>query len=235
MPLICTENLTRIYRPGQGEVKALSGVSLSIEAGEMAAVTGDSGSGKTTLMNLLGCMDRPSAGRYWLDGQDVSRLSDAELARIRNRRIGFVFQRFHLIPSMTALENAALPLVYRGRSAAQRAEAAAEALRRVGLGDRMDHRPCELSGGQQQRTAIARALAGDPQLLLADEPTGNLDRDSADAVMALFESLHREGRTLLLITHDPLIAARCKRVITIRAGRIAADSGGVYCTPGGRL
>jgi ABC-type lipoprotein export system ATPase subunit len=207
-------------RPGGGDVRALDGVSLRIERGELLAIVGASGSGKSTLMNVLGLLDRPSDGRYLLDGRDVADLGVAELARLRNRRIGFVFQAFHLLPRTSALENVELPLLYSDRESIQ--GLGRRALEAVGLADRMDHRPSELSGGQQQRVAIARALVNEPDLLLADEPTGNLDAASADEVMAIFHRLHAAGRTIVLITHDAALAAVCSRVIHLDRGRIAA-------------
>jgi ABC-type lipoprotein export system ATPase subunit len=208
-------------RPGGGEpVRALNEVSLCIERGELVGIVGASGSGKSTLMNVLGLLDRPSAGRYLLDGEDVAGLGVNELARLRNRRIGFVFQAFHLMPRTSALENVELPLLYSDRKSIR--GLGRSALEAVGLADRIDHRPSELSGGQQQRVAIARALVNDPDLLLADEPTGNLDARSAGEIMALFEALHEAGRTIVLITHDPALAAHCERIVHIEDGRIAA-------------
>jgi len=207
-------------RPGGAPVQALQGVSLRIERGELVAVTGASGSGKSTLMNVLGLLDRPTAGRYRLDGEDVSGLGVDALARLRNRRIGFVFQAFHLLPRTSALENVELPLLYSDRAAIQ--GLGRRALEAVGLADRVDHRPGELSGGQQQRVAIARALVNEPDLLLADEPTGNLDEGSAAEVLAIFKSLHEAGRTIVVVTHDPGVAAHCERVLRLEAGRLAA-------------
>jgi ABC-type lipoprotein export system ATPase subunit len=207
-------------RPGGGDVRALDGVSLRIERGDFVAIVGASGSGKSTLMNVLGLLDRPSDGRYLLDGRDVADLGVAELARLRNRRIGFVFQAFHLLPRTSALENVELPLLYSDRESIK--DLGRRALEAVGLADRMDHRPSELSGGQQQRVAIARALVNEPDLLLADEPTGNLDPASAGEVMAIFHRLHEAGRTLVLITHDAALAAACSRVIHLDRGRITA-------------
>jgi ABC-type lipoprotein export system ATPase subunit len=208
-------------RPGGGEpVQALDEVSLRIERGELVGIVGASGSGKSTLMNVLGLLDRPSAGRYLLDGEDVAGLGVNELARLRNRRIGFVFQAFHLMPRTSALENVELPLLYSDRKSIRGLGRAA--LEAVGLADRIDHRPSELSGGQQQRVAIARALVNDPDLLLADEPTGNLDTRSAGEIMALFEALHEAGRTIVLITHDPALAAHCERIVHLEDGRVAS-------------
>jgi ABC-type lipoprotein export system ATPase subunit len=213
--------ICRTYRrPGGEPVEALRDVSLRIERGDFLAVVGSSGSGKSTLMNVLGLLDRPDAGRYLLDGQDVDGLDVDGQARLRNRRIGFVFQAFHLLPRTSALDNVELPLVYSER--AEIAGLGRRALERVGLADRVDHRPSELSGGQQQRVAIARALVNEPDLLLADEPTGNLDARSAAEVLALFEALHRAGGTIVLVTHDPAVAARCGRVARIEGGRIVS-------------
>jgi putative ABC transport system ATP-binding protein len=204
-------------RSGSAPVQALKDVS---QRGELVAVTGASGSGKSTLMNVLGLLDRPTAGRYRLDGEDVSHLDVNALARLRNRRIGFVFQAFHLLPRTSALENVELPLLYSDRAAIQ--GLGRRALEAVGLADRVDHRPGELSGGQQQRVAIARALVNEPDLLLADEPTGNLDERSAAEILAIFRSLHAAGRTIVIVTHDPGVAAHCERVVRLEAGRLAA-------------
>ncbi|HEY2290095.1 MAG TPA: ABC transporter ATP-binding protein [Thermoanaerobaculia bacterium] len=208
-------------RPGGAPVRALNGVSLRIERGELVAITGASGSGKSTLMNVLGLLDRPTAGHYRLDGEDVSDLGVDALARLRNRRIGFVFQAFHLLPRTSALENVELPLLYSDRAAIQ--GLGRRALEAVGLADRVDHRPGELSGGQQQRVAIARALVNEPDLLLADEPTGNLDEGSAAEILAIFRSLHAAGRTIVIVTHDPAVAAHCERILRLEAGRLTAD------------
>jgi putative ABC transport system ATP-binding protein len=217
--MIELQGIGRTYRrPGGEPVEALRDVSLRIDRGEFVGIVGTSGSGKSTLMNVLGLLDRPDAGRYLLDGEDVSSLDPDRQARARNRRIGFVFQVFHLLPRTSALENVELPLVYSDR--AEIAGLGRRALESVGLADRVDHRPSELSGGQQQRVAIARALVNEPDLLLADEPTGNLDSRSAAEVLAVFESLNREGRTIVLVTHDPAVAARCGRVARIEGGRI---------------
>lgn len=189
------------------------------------AIIGHSGSGKSTLMNMLGCLDVPTSGEYWLHGQDVSALSDDELSDIRNREIGFIFQGFNLIPNLTALENVELPLIYRGVSKSVREELSVEALKKVGLEHRMDHKPSEMSGGQQQRVAIARAIAQAPPVILADEPTGNLDSNSTKEIMDILKGLHKEGRTVILITHDNEIAAQAKRVIKIRDGKVESDSG----------
>jgi ABC-type lipoprotein export system ATPase subunit len=218
--MIELQGIGRTYRrPGGDAVVALDGVSLRIERGDFLAIVGTSGSGKSTLMNVLGLLDRPDAGRYLLDGQDVAGLDVDAQARVRNRRIGFVFQAFHLLPRATALENVELPLVYSDR--ADIAGLGRRALEQVGLGDRVEHRPSELSGGQQQRVAIARALVNEPDLLLADEPTGNLDAKSAAEVLSVFETVNRAGRTIVLVTHDPNVAAHCARVARIEAGRIA--------------
>lgn len=218
--LIDIRELSKIYRAGPHEIRALDSVSLTVRPGEFVAVVGHSGSGKSTLMNILGCLDTPDEGEYRLEGRLISTLGDRELSAIRNRRIGFVFQGFHLIPGLDALENVELPLIYRGMGREERRRAAADCLSRVGLGDRMRHRPGEMSGGQQQRVAIARAIAARPSLVLADEPTGNLDTASGEEVMDILEELHREGRTIILITHDRDIAARAGRTVEIRDGRL---------------
>jgi putative ABC transport system ATP-binding protein len=222
-PLIALENVARTYRMGDVEVPALGGVSLSIERGEFVAVMGSSGSGKSTLMNLLGCLDRPDTGRYRLDGREVSVLSRDELAAVRNRTIGFVFQSFNLLSRTSSLENVELPLLYAGVPAAQRHARASAALQRVGLGARLDHHPSQLSGGQQQRVAIARALVNEPRLVLADEPTGNLDSRTSIEVMALLQQLGDAGLTVVLVTHEPDIAAYAGRVITLRDGHLESD------------
>ena len=206
-------------------MRALDHVSLTIDEQEFVAIIGHSGSGKSTLMNMLGCLDVPTSGEYWLHGQDVSALSDDELSDIRNREIGFIFQGFNLIPNLTALENVELPLIYRGVSKSVREELSVEALKKVGLEHRMDHKPSEMSGGQQQRVAIARAIAQAPPVILADEPTGNLDSNSTKEIMDILKGLHKEGRTVILITHDNEIAAQAKRVIKIRDGKVESDSG----------
>jgi putative ABC transport system ATP-binding protein len=223
-PLIRAERLDRVYRIGTTSVHALRGVDLTVRRGEMVAIMGASGSGKSTLMNLLGCLDAPTSGVYWLNGVRVDQLGKNGLAEVRNREIGFVFQGFHLLARTSALENVELPLLY-DRSGKRRAPAAeAEAaLRRVGLGDRMEHQPTELSGGQQQRVAIARALVTRPSLLLADEPTGNLDTRTSMEILALFQELNREGMTTVLVTHERDIAAYCTRVVELRDGRIVRD------------
>ncbi|MEV5003613.1 ABC transporter ATP-binding protein [Nocardioides sp. LML1-1-1.1] len=221
--MIELEGVRKTYRSGTVEFEALRGIDTTVRAGEYVAVIGPSGSGKSTLMNLLGCLDVPTEGRYVLAGDDTSRLDETALAAIRNRRIGFVFQQFHLLSSMTALRNVELPLVYAGVGRAERRDRAAAALARVGLADRLDHRPGELSGGQQQRVAVARALVTEPALLLADEPTGNLDSRSTGDVLGLFDELHAAGRTIVLITHEPDVAARAGRNLVIDDGLITED------------
>jgi putative ABC transport system ATP-binding protein len=222
-PLISIQEVTKVFQMGDVEVRALRGVSLDIQPGEFVAVRGPSGSGKSTLMNIIGCLDRPTTGRYLLDGVDVAPMDRDALARIRNQRLGFVFQSFNLLPRTTALENVELPLLYAGLRRQERHARAAESLRRVGLGDRMDHTPSRLSGGQQQRVAIARALVSEPKLILADEPTGNLDSRTSVEVMALFQELKETGITLVLVTHEPDIANYVERVIVVRDGHIASD------------
>jgi putative ABC transport system ATP-binding protein len=221
--IILTHKLARDYDMGSEIVHALRGVSFQIRRNEYVAVMGPSGSGKSTLMNLIGCLDTPSAGEYWLNGQKVSDLSDDELAHIRNKEIGFVFQTFNLLPRASALHNVELPLIYAGASAKVRRERAAEALASVGLGDRMEHKPNELSGGQRQRVAIARALVNRPSILLADEPTGNLDSATSSEIMDVFATLHDQGQTVVMVTHEADIAAHAKRVVTLRDGLIATD------------
>ncbi|HEV8509415.1 MAG TPA: ABC transporter ATP-binding protein [Gemmatimonadales bacterium] len=221
--IILTHKLTREYDMGSELVRALRGVSVQIRKNEYVAVMGPSGSGKSTLMNLVGCLDTPTSGEYWLNGQKVSDLADDELARIRNKEIGFVFQTFNLLPRADALHNVELPLIYAGLSARIRRQRAAHALERVGLGDRMDHKPNELSGGQRQRVAIARALVNEPSILLADEPTGNLDSTTSTEIMAVFSELHRQGQTVVMVTHEQDIAAHAARVITLRDGVVATD------------
>lgn len=220
MAYLEVHDLRKVYRRGDAETVALDGVSFSVEQGEMAAIVGRSGSGKSTLMHLLGCLDSPTAGSYRLNGRDMSTLPRRKLAAVRNREIGFVFQQFHLIGSLSAVENVELPLLYRGMSAAERRARAVECLCRMGLQDRLTHKPSELSGGQQQRVAIARAVAGDPALLLADEPTGNLDTESTAEVMECLHRLHESGRTVLLITHDNALAATLPRRLRLAAGRL---------------
>ena len=223
--LVHIENLHKTYnKPGTDiEVHALRGITLTFERGEYAAICGHSGSGKSTLMNILGCLDRPTSGSYYLGGQDVSRLDDDELSDVRGRRLGFVFQNFNLIPQLTVLENLEVPLFYQGVPPRQRREIAMQLISRVGLAERMYHRPMELSGGQQQRVAIARSLVNDPLLILADEPTGNLDTATGEVILSLFDQLHAEGKTILMVTHEPDVAARCRRVVTLRDGHIVSD------------
>jgi putative ABC transport system ATP-binding protein len=221
--VIVVEDLWKTYSMGEQEVHALQGVSLRIRHNEYVAIMGPSGSGKSTLMNLIGCLDTPTRGRYWLSGHLVSDLNDDELARIRNKEIGFVFQTFNLLARATALHNVELPLIYNGTSAVERLERAEEALRSVNLETRMNHKPNELSGGQRQRVAIARALVNRPSIILADEPTGNLDSKTGDEIMALFDNLHAHGNTIVLVTHEPDIAEYANRVVHIRDGKIFSD------------
>jgi len=223
VPLIELVDVARYYTMGDEKISALDGVSFAVRPGEMVAIVGSSGSGKSTLLNILGCLDTPSAGAYKLDGTDVQDLSDDDRARVRNRKIGFVFQSFQLLHRATARNNVALPLVYRGLRKRERDERAVLALKRVGLSHRTNHRPFQMSGGQRQRTAIARALVTDPSLLLCDEPTGNLDSATTEDIMKLFRELHAEGNTILIVTHEPAIAARCPRAIRIFDGKIVAD------------
>lgn len=221
--LVEVKDICKIYNPGENEVRALDHVSVSIQEKEFVTIIGHSGSGKSTLMNMLGCLDVPTSGSYFLHGKDVSRMSDDELSDVRNREIGFIFQGFNLIANLTALENVELPLIYRGVGKKERRELAEAALEKVGLGQRMSHKPSEMSGGQQQRVAIARAIAQAPPVILADEPTGNLDSGSTKEIMSILKQLHREGRTVILITHDNDIAAQARRVIRIKDGKIEAD------------
>ncbi len=221
--LIKIRDMCKIYNPGENEVRALDHIDLNINRGEYVAIIGQSGSGKSTLMNMLGCLDIPTSGDYYLNGSDVSTLEDDELSDIRNHEIGFIFQGFNLIAGLTALENVELPLMYRGVSKAKREALAIEALKKVGLGERMTHKPAEMSGGQQQRVAIARAIAQAPPIILADEPTGNLDSHSTSEIIAILKELYQEGRTVILITHDNEIAAQARRVVKIRDGRIEKD------------
>lgn len=221
--LIQIQDMCKIYNPGENEVRALDHVSLSIDKNEFVAIIGQSGSGKSTLMNMLGCLDVPTSGTYILNGQDVSGLTDDDLSDIRNREIGFIFQGFNLIAGLTALENVELPLIYRGVAKKERERLSETALEKVGLAARMDHKPSEMSGGQQQRVAIARAIAQAPPVILADEPTGNLDSGSTKEIMGILKELHGEGRTVILITHDNEIAARAKRIIRIKDGQIVED------------
>ena len=223
MSLIDVRNVYKIYNPGENEVRALDGVSLTIEEGEFVAIIGQSGSGKSTLMNMLGLLDTCTSGEYYMDGIDVSHMSDDELSEIRSKKIGFIFQGFNLISSLTAKGNVELPLVYRGMKRSEREKLSAKALEMVGLEKRMYHRPAQMSGGQQQRVAIARAIAAKPPLILADEPTGNLDSHSGKDVMKIIHHLHSEGRTIILITHDNGIAAEAQRVIRIQDGKIIDD------------
>ena len=222
--IIVTRNLQREYIMGSERVRALQGVDMTIRKNEFVAIMGPSGSGKSTMMNMIGCLDTPSEGEYWLNGYRVSELDDDALARIRNKEIGFVFQTFNLLPRASALANVELPMVYAGASSKERRTRAEEALRQVGLQDRMHHRPNELSGGQRQRVAIARALVNRPSIILADEPTGNLDSATSVEIMALFESLHQQGQTIILVTHEPDIAAHAKRQIVLRDGKVASDA-----------
>ena len=223
--LIHIENMKKIYNPGKNEVRALDGIDLDIEKGDLVAIVGHSGSGKSTLMNMLGCLDTPTSGKYVLDGQDVASMTDNQLADVRNKEIGFIFQGFNLISNLDAVGNVELPLVYRGVSKNERKQLAMEALKSVGLEDRMKHKPNEMSGGQQQRVAVARAVAAKPPIILADEPTGNLDTKSTQEIMEILKELHRSGRTVIIITHDEEIASQAHRVIRILDGRIEED----YC------
>lgn len=223
--LIHIENMKKIYNPGENEVRALDGIDLDIEKGDLVAIVGHSGSGKSTLMNMLGCLDTPTSGKYVLDGQDVASMTDNQLADVRNKEIGFIFQGFNLISNLDAVGNVELPLVYRGVSKNERKQLAMEALKSVGLEDRMKHKPNEMSGGQQQRVAVARAVAAKPPIILADEPTGNLDTKSTQEIIEILKELHRSGRTVIIITHDEEIASQAHRVIRILDGRIEED----YC------
>ena len=221
--LLRLEDISRRYEMGGETVHALRGVSLEIARNESIAFIGASGSGKSTMMNILGCLDRPSGGRYWLNGRDVASMSEDELAEVRNREIGFVFQSFNLLPRASALHNVMHPLIYRGIKLSERRRRAEGALDRVGLAGRMHHLPNQLSGGQRQRVAIARALVGEPSILLADEPTGNLDSATTAEIMRLFDALHREGQTLIMVTHEPDIAAHCARVVRLADGKVVSD------------
>ena len=223
MSLIEIKDIYKIYNPGENEVRALDGVSLTVERGEFIAIVGQSGSGKSTLMNMLGLLDVPTSGTYMLDGENVSHMTDDELSEIRNKQIGFIFQGFNLIPSLTAVGNVELPLVYRGMKKEERRKISVEALERVGLSHRLDHLPKQMSGGQQQRVAIARAVAARPPIILADEPTGNLDSHSGVEVMKILHELHNEGRTIILITRDNDIALEAQRVIRIQDGQVVSD------------
>ena len=221
--LVEIQDISKIYNPGENEVRALDHISLTIQKGEFVAIIGQSGSGKSTLMNMIGCLDVPTEGTYILNGQNVSKLSDNELSDIRNQEIGFIFQGFNLIANLTAQENVELPLIYRGVPKKERHELSVAALKKVGLAHRMDHRPSEMSGGQQQRVAIARAIAQAPPVILADEPTGNLDSASSMEILDILKQLHAENRTVILITHDNDIAKQAKRVIRIKDGKIERD------------
>ena len=223
-PLIRVKNMYKIYNPGENEVRALDDVSLEINQGEFIAIVGHSGSGKSTFMNMLGCLDTPDSGEYFLDGKDVANLSDNELSDIRNHKIGFIFQGFNLIPNLDALGNVELPLIYRGVDKKTRHQLAVDSLKLVGLEKRMDHKPSEMSGGQQQRVAIARAIAAQPPVILADEPTGNLDSASSREILAILKKMHKSGRTVILITHDNGIAAQARRVVRIMDGKIESDT-----------
>jgi putative ABC transport system ATP-binding protein len=222
--VIRTEALSKIYQTGAETIHAVRSIDLTVPRGELVAIMGPSGSGKSTFMNLVGCLDSPTSGTYWLNGTETSKMSDDELADIRNREIGFIFQTFNLLPRLTALQNVELPLVYRGISARERRRVAAETLEHVGLGNRMDHRPNELSGGQRQRVAVARALAGNPSILLADEPTGNLDSKTTEDILGLFDELHEQGNTIVIVTHEPDVAARAERIVVLRDGSVASDT-----------
>jgi putative ABC transport system ATP-binding protein len=226
--VIVTRNLHREYQMGGEVVRALDGVDITIRRNEFVAIMGPSGSGKSTLMNMIGCLDTPTEGEYWLNGHRVSELGDDALARIRNKEIGFVFQTFNLLPRATALANVELPMVYAGTSGKERRQRAEATLAEVGLGDRMHHKPNELSGGQRQRVAVARALVNRPSILLADEPTGNLDSATSVEIMNLFETLHRQGQTIILVTHEPDIAEHAKRQIILRDGKVASDGTAKY-------
>lgn len=221
--LIKVEDLCKIYNPGENEVRALDHVNLEIDRGEFVAIIGQSGSGKSTFMNMLGCLDIPTSGKYYLNGTDVSTMTDNQLSAVRNKEIGFIFQGFNLIANLTAEENVELPLIYRGIDRKTRRQLAQEALEMVGLGHRMTHKPSEMSGGQQQRVAIARAIAAKPPVVLADEPTGNLDSASSREILGILKELHKGGRTVILITHDDGIAAQAKRVVRIMDGKIESD------------
>src|SRR5436305_8208669 len=223
MAIISMNQIRKIYDTGKVKVEALKGIDLAIDEGELVAIVGPSGSGKSTLMNLLGCLDTPSSGEYQLAGENVAGVTRDQLAEIRNRRVGFVFQNFNLLPHISSLENVELPMLFGGMPVRQRRERATELLTRVGLGERVEHKPTELSGGQMQRVAIARALAMEPDIVLADEPTGNLDTSSGGDIMSIFTDLWKQGRTLVIITHDPALARRASRVVEIHDGRITSD------------
>jgi putative ABC transport system ATP-binding protein len=221
--VITLKGITKQYQMGDQTVHALQGVDLQIERNELVAFIGASGSGKSTMMNIVGCLDRPSGGTYFLNGKDVATMASDDLAQVRNEEIGFIFQSFHLLPRHTALDNVAQPLIYRGIPPAERKRMAREALQHVGLGERMHHRPNELSGGQRQRVAIARALVGKPSILLADEPTGNLDSATTREIMALIKDVHRAGQTVVIVTHEPDIAEQCQRIVRLQDGRVLSD------------
>jgi putative ABC transport system ATP-binding protein len=222
--LIKLHNITRQYRMGDQTVHALQGIDLQIERNEMVAFIGASGSGKSTMMNIVGCLDRPSSGEYWLNGREVATMSGDDLAHVRNQEIGFIFQSFHLLPRASALDNVAQPLIYRGVKLRDRLALAQQALQKVGLGTRLHHRPNELSGGQRQRVAIARALVGQPSILLADEPTGNLDSTTSLEILDLIKEVHAGGQTVVMVTHEPDIAEQCQRIVRLRDGRIMSDT-----------
>jgi putative ABC transport system ATP-binding protein len=222
--VIRLQGIAKQYRMGDQTVRALQGIDLHIKRNELIAFIGASGSGKSTMMNIIGCLDRPSSGEYWLNGREVATMSSDELARVRNQEIGFIFQSFHLLPRASALDNVAQPLIYRGIPLRERMALAERALQRVGLGDRMHHRPNELSGGQRQRVAIARALVGNPSILLADEPTGNLDSATSLEILALIKELHAAGQTVVMVTHEPEIAEQCQRIVRLRDGLVLSDT-----------
>jgi len=222
--VIRLQGIVKQYRMGDQVLQALQGIDLTIARNELVAFVGTSGSGKSTMMNIVGCLDRPTSGEYWLNGREVATMSGDDLAAVRNREIGFIFQSFHLLPRANAVDNVAQPLIYRGVPLRERLALAAEALQRVGLGDRMHHRPNELSGGQRQRVAIARALVGNPSILLADEPTGNLDSATSREIMDLILEVHAQGQTVILVTHEPEIAQQCRRIVRLRDGRVVSDS-----------
>jgi putative ABC transport system ATP-binding protein len=222
--VIRLQGVTKHYQMGDQTVHALQGIDLHIKRNEMVAFIGASGSGKSTMMNIIGCLDRPSSGEYWLNGREVATMTGDELAHVRNQEIGFIFQSFHLLPRASALDNVAQPLIYRGVSLRERIALAGQALQRVGLGSRMHHRPNELSGGQRQRVAIARALVGNPSILLADEPTGNLDSATSREILGLIHELHEGGQTVVVVTHEPEIAEECQRIVRLRDGQVVSDS-----------
>jgi putative ABC transport system ATP-binding protein len=222
--MIRLQGVTKQYQMGDQTVHALQGIDLQIDRNEMIAFIGASGSGKSTMMNIVGCLDRPSSGKYWLNGREVATMSSDDLARVRNQEIGFIFQSFHLLPRASALDNVAQPLIYRGVPLRERLALAELALQRVGLGERMHHRPNELSGGQRQRVAIARALVGNPSILLADEPTGNLDSSTSQEIMELIRAVHAGGQTVVMVTHEPEIAEQCQRIVRLRDGRVVSDT-----------